>query len=133
MPVTDPIADMLTRIRNAIMVRHESVQIPASTMKESLAQILKDEGFIEGFEVHRRGTPQGSIRLYLHYRSRDEPAINGLKRVSKPGLRVYVQKGEIPRPFGGLGVSILSTSKGVMTGRHAWREGIGGELLCYVW
>ena len=133
MPVTDPIADMLTRIRNAIMVRHESVQIPASNMKESLAQILKDEGFIEGFEVHRRGTPQGSIRLYLHYRSRDEPAINGLKRVSKPGLRVYVQKGEIPRPFGGLGVTIISTSQGVMTGRQAWRQGIGGELLCYVW
>ena len=133
MPVTDPIADMLTRIRNAIMVRHESVQIPASTMKESLAQILKDEGFIEGFEVLRRNTPKAMIRLYLHYRGRDEPAINGLKRVSKPGLRVYVQKGEIPRPFGGLGVSILSTSKGVMTGRLAWREGIGGELLCYVW
>ncbi len=133
MPVTDPIADMLTRIRNAIMVRHESVQIPASTMKESLAQILKDEGFIEGFEVLRKSTPKAMIRLYLHYRGRDEPAINGLKRVSKPGLRVYVQKGEIPRPFGGLGVAILSTSKGVMTGRHAWREGIGGELLCYVW
>lgn len=133
MPVTDPIADMLTRIRNSIMVHHESVQIPASTMKESLAQILKDEGFIEGFEVLRRGTPQASMRLYLHYRVRDEPAINGLKRVSKPGLRIYVQKGEIPRPFGGLGVAILSTSQGVMTGRQAWRQGIGGELLCYVW
>lgn len=133
MPVTDPIADMLTRIRNAIMVRHENVSIPASNMKESLAQIFKDEGYIEGYDVFRKGTPEGTIRIYLHYRSKDEPAISGLKRVSKPGLRIYVQKGQIPRPFGGLGVAIMSTSKGVMTGKRAWQEGIGGELLCYIW
>ena len=133
MPVTDPISDMLTRVRNAIMVNHESVSVPMSKMKESIAKIFLDEGFIEGFEVHRRGTPQANIRIYLHDRGREECAISGLKRVSKPGLRVYVKKGEIPRPYGGLGVTVLSTSKGVMTGRKAWREGIGGELLCYVW
>ena len=133
MPVTDPISDMLTRIRNAIMAGHDSVPVPMSKMKESLAEILKNEGFIEGYSVHRRGTPQANIRIYLHYREREEPAISGLKRVSKPGLRIYVNKGEIPRPYGGLGVAILSTSKGVMTGRQAWRENIGGELLCYVW
>ncbi|MDA0770040.1 MAG: 30S ribosomal protein S8 [SAR202 cluster bacterium Casp-Chloro-G4] len=133
MPVTDPISDMLTRIRNAIMVNHESVSVPLSKMKESIAKIFLDEGFIEGFEVHRRGTPQANIRIYLHYRGREESAIAGLRRVSKPGLRVYVKKGEIPRPYGGLGLTVLSTSKGVMTGRSAWREGIGGELLCYVW
>lgn len=133
MPVTDPISDMLTRVRNAIMVNHESVSVPMSNMKESIAKIFLDEGFIEGFEVHRRGTPRGSIRIFLHYRGRDESAISGLRRVSKPGLRVYVKKGEIPRPYGGLGLTILSTSKGVMTGRQAWRNGIGGELLCYLW
>ena len=133
MPGTDPKSDMLTRVRNAIMVNNESVSVPMSKMKESIAKIFLDEGFIEGFEVHRRGTPQANIRIYLHYRGREECAISGLKRVSKPGLRVYVKKGEIPRPYGGLGVTVLSTSKGVMTGRKAWREGIGGELLCYVW
>jgi small subunit ribosomal protein S8 len=133
MPVTDPISDMLTRVRNAIMVNHESVSVPMSNIKESIAKIFLDEGFIEGFEVHRRGTPRASIRIFLHYRGRDESAISGLRRVSKPGLRVYVKKGEIPRPYGGLGLTILSTSKGVMTGRQAWRNGIGGELLCYLW
>ncbi len=133
MPVTDPIADMLTRIRNAIMVRHDSVAIPSSNMKQSIARILKDEGFIEDFEVEEDDSPQGEIKVYLHYRDKDEPAISGLKRVSRPGLRVYVQKGEIPRYYGGLGVSILSTSSGVMTGKQAWRDGVGGELLCYVW
>ena len=133
MPVTDPIADMLTRIRNAVTVRHDSVSIPLSNMKKSIAQILKDEGFIEDFDITRNASPQGSIRVYLHYRDKNEPAISGLKRVSRPGLRVYVQKHEIPRYYGGLGVSIVSTSKGVMTGKRAWREGLGGELLCYVW
>ena len=133
MPVTDPISDMLTRVRNSIMVNHESVSVPMSNIKESIAKIFLDEGFIEGFEVHRRGTPRASIRIFLHYRGRDESAISGLRRVSKPGLRVYVKKGEIPRPYGGLGLTILSTSKGVMTGRQAWRNGIGGELLCYLW
>ena len=133
MPVTDPIADMLTRIRNAIMVKHDSVPVPMSKMKVSIAEILKSEGFIEGYSVHRRGTPKANIRIFLHYREGDHPSISGLKRVSKPGLRVYVKNGEIPRPYGGLGVAILSTSKGVMTGQQAWRERIGGELLCYVW
>jgi len=133
MPVTDPIADMLTRIRNAIIVRQRTVPFPASKIKAELARILAEEGFIEGYDVVKPGDPQATIRVRLHYRSKDEPAITGLKRVSKPGLRVYVGKGEIPRYYGGLGVAVLSTSRGVMTGRQAWREGIGGELLCYVW
>ena len=133
MAVTDPIADMLTRIRNALVIRHDSVVIPASKMKESIAKILKEEGFIEDYEVTPGSTPQGVLKVFLHYRDKDNPAILGLKRVSRPGLRVYVRKGEIPRYYGGLGVSILSTSTGVMTGKNAWRENVGGELLCYVW
>ena len=133
MAVTDPIADMLTRIRNAITVRHDVVPIPSSKMKVQLARILVEEGFIEGYEVFKGNTPQGTIRIFLHYRGKNEPMISGLKRVSKPGLRVYVGKGEIPRYYSGLGVSMLSTSEGVMTGKDAWRKGIGGELLCYVW
>jgi small subunit ribosomal protein S8 len=133
MPVTDPIADMLTRIRNAITVRHDSVSVPSSKMKIELSRILMEEGFIEGYEVLRADTPKSAIKIDLHYRSRTEPAIAGLKRVSKPGLRVYVGKGEIPRYFGGMGVAIVSTSEGVMTGKQAWRRGLGGELLCYVW
>ena len=124
---------MLTRIRNAIVVRHESVIMPASKMKMELARILQEEGFIENYGVLRASTPKAAIKVDLHYRGKDEPAISGLKRVSKPGLRVYVGKGEIPRYYGGMGVAILSTSEGVMTGRHAWRRGLGGELLCYVW
>ena len=133
MAVTDPIADMLTRIRNAIMVRHDSVMIPASNMKVALAKILKDEGFVEDYSVKHDSSPQGVIKLYLHYRENKAPAISGLKRVSRPGLRVYVGKGEIPRYYGGMGVAILSTSKGVMVGKQAWHDGTGGELLCYVW
>ena len=132
-PVTDPIADMLTRIRNAIAVRHETVSMPTSNTKVSLAKILKEEGFVADYEVVRGSSPRGDLRIALHYRDQGEPAIAGLKRVSKPGLRVYVGKGEIPRYYGGLGVSILSTSSGVMTGKQAWRDGVGGELLCYVW
>jgi small subunit ribosomal protein S8 len=124
---------MLTRIRNAVNARHESVNIPASKIKVEMARVLAEEGFIEDYDVVRSGTPQAAIQVKLHYRSRSEPAIAGLKRVSKPGLRVYVGKGEIPRYYGGLGVSMLSTSQGVMTGRQAWRQGVGGELLCYVW
>ena len=131
--VTDPIADMLTRIRNATNVRHDRVMVPASKMKIELARILKEEGFIVNYDVLKSGTPQAVINIYLHYRSQDEPAIVGLKRVSKPGLRVYVGKGEVPRLYGGLGVAFLSTSQGVMTGKQAWRKGLGGELLCYVW
>ena len=133
MVVTDPIADMLTRIRNAISVRHDRVAVPASTLKIELARILKEEGFIVNYDVLKSGTPQAFINIYLHYRDKGVPAIFGLKRVSKPGLRVYVGKGEIPRLYGGLAVAMLSTSQGVMTGKQAWRKGVGGELLCYVW
>ncbi len=132
MPVTDPVADMLTRIRNAIQVRHESVLVPHSKMKVSIAKILKDEGFIRDYDMPR-GHAHPTLRIHLTYREGRVPAITGLKRVSKPGLRSYVGKGEIPRVYGGLGVAILSTSQGVMAGRQAWRQGIGGELLCYVW
>ena len=133
MPVTDPIADMLTRIRNAITVRHEAVSMPASKTKVELARILDQEGVVRGYDVLNGGTPQATIKISLQYRGKNEPVITGLKRVSKPGLRVYVGKKEIPRYYGGLGVAILSTSQGVMTGRDAWRRGLGGELLCYVW
>ena len=132
MTVTDPIADMLTRIRNAIMVRHDQVLVPASKIKLSIARILKEEGFITDYEVVR-GKPHRSIKILLRYLDDNKPAISGLKRVSKPGLRVYVQKREIPRVYGGLGIAILSTPQGVRTGQQAWRQGAGGELLCYVW
>lgn len=132
MPVTDPISDMLTRIRNAILVGKDSVLIPSSKMKVSIAKILRQEGFVADFELVKGTSDFNNIRLGLHYRE-EGPAIRGLKRVSKPGLRIYVGKGEIPRYYGGLGLPILSTSKGVMTGRQAWKEKIGGELLCYVW
>ena len=132
MPVTDPVADMLTRIRNAIQVKHDSVNVPHSKIKVAIAKILKEEGYIRDYDMPR-GQAHPTIRIHLSYREARVPAITGLKRVSKPGLRTYVGKGEIPRVFGGLGVAILSTSKGVMGGRQAWRQGIGGELLCYVW
>ena len=132
MTVTDPIADMLTRIRNAIMARHDNVLVPASKIKLSITRILKEEGFITDYEVVR-GKPHRSIKILLRYLDDKQPAISGLKRVSKPGLRVYVQKKEIPRVYGGLGIAIVSTSQGVRTGQQAWRQGSGGELLCYVW
>ena len=132
MPVTDPVADMLTRIRNAIQVRHESVLVPHSKLKVSIARILKAEGYIRDYDMPR-GHAHPTLRIHLTYREGRVPAITGLKRVSKPGLRSYVGKGEIPRVYGGLGVAILSTSQGVMAGRQAWRQGVGGELLCYVW
>jgi len=130
--VTDPIADMLTRIRNAVMVRHESVLVPSSRMKLAISKILKEEGFITDYEVVR-GKPHRTIKIYLKYHEKDEPVIVGLERVSKPGLRVYIGKSEIPRVYGGLGIAILSTEKGLMIGQKAWRQGVGGELLCYVW
>lgn len=133
MPVTDPIADMLTRIRNAISAHHDAVTIPASNVKLAIAKILADEGFVDGYKILNGPTVQGSLKIDLHYREEGQSAINGLKRVSKPGLRIYVNKGEMPRYYGGLGVSLVSTSKGVMTGTQAWREGVGGELLCYIW
>ena len=133
MSITDPIADMLTRIRNAIMARHDSVLIPASKTKISIADILKEEGFITDYEVVKGNTPQRVIKIQLKYTEKKEPVLTGLKRVSKPGLRVYVGKGEIPRIYEGLGITILSTPSGVMTGRQAWRKGVGGEVLCYIW
>jgi small subunit ribosomal protein S8 len=132
MTVTDPIADMLTRIRNAIMARHDNVRVPASKMKLALARILKEEGFIADYEVIK-GKPHRDINIRLRYLEDNQPAISGLKRISKPGLRVYVQKKEIPRVYGGLGIAIISTSQGIRTGQQAWRQGCGGELLCYVW
>ncbi len=132
MTISDPIADMLTRIRNAIMARHDSVLIPAARMKLGIASIIKDEGFINDYEV-LRDKPHRAIKIYLKYGEKNQPILSGLERVSKPGLRVNVQQKEIPRVYGGLGVAILSTSKGMMTGQQAWRQGIGGELLCNVW
>ncbi|MFH1775249.1 MAG: 30S ribosomal protein S8 [Chloroflexota bacterium] len=132
MSVTDPIADMLTRIRNAHMAGHDSVSIPASREKLSIARIIKKEGFIADYEV-LKGKPHRVIKIQLKYRDRNKPVISALERVSKPGLRVYTQRNEIPRVHGGLGIAILSTSKGMMTGREAWRQGVGGELLCYIW
>ena len=132
MTISDPIADMLTRIRNAIMARHDSVLIPASRMKLGIARIIKDEGFINDYEV-LRGKPHRAIKIYLKYDDKNQPVLSGLERISKPGLRMHVQRKEIPRVYGGLGIAILSTSKGVMTGQQAWRQRIGGELLCYVW
>lgn len=129
--VTDPIADMLTRIRNAVMVRHDSVLIPASKTKLSIAKILKDEGFITDYAV-LRGEPQRVIKIILKYID-NQPALLGLERVSKPGLRIYVHRREIPRVYGGLGVALLSTPKGIMLGKDAWRQNLGGELLCYIW
>jgi small subunit ribosomal protein S8 len=130
--VTDPIADMLTRIRNALVAGHEAVQVPASKMKIAIAKVLKKEGFIRDFEVVPEGAKR-DIRIDLAYSGKKEPTISGLRRVSKPGLRVYVQKREIPRVYGGLGIAILSTPQGVMTGQEAWHRQVGGEVLCYVW
>lgn len=134
MNVSDPVADMLTRIRNAVGARHDTVQIPASKMKVAIAQVLKSEGFIRDFSVnHEEGRPQPTLKVELSYSGRKTPVLNGLTRVSKPGLRVYVQQREIPRVYGGLGIAILSTPKGVMTGQEARRNQLGGEVLCYVW
>jgi len=130
--VSDPIADMLTRIRNAIMVGHDSVLVPSSKMKLSIAKILKAEGFINDYEA-LKGKPHRVIKIHLKYDENNQPILSGLERVSKPGLRVYSGRKEIPRVYGGLGIAIISTSKGVMVGQQAWRQGIGGELLCYVW
>jgi small subunit ribosomal protein S8 len=131
MNMTDPIADMLTRIRNAIMARHARVMIPASTMKIAIAQILKEEGYIKDYDVVR-DTPQGMIRITLRYVDK-RPVLSQLKRVSKPGLRVYTRRDSIPRVRGGLGTAILSTPQGLMTGRKAYQMGLGGEVVCYVW
>jgi small subunit ribosomal protein S8 len=131
MTISDPIADMLTRIRNAVMAKHDFVLIPSSRAKLSLVKILRAENFITDYEVIRDKSSR-MIKVFLKSIN-DKPVITGLERVSKPGLRVYVQRDEIPRVFGGLGIAIISTSKGIMTGKQAWRQGIGGELLCYIW
>jgi len=130
--MTDPIADMLTRIRNASNAKHDSVDIPASNIKKELAQILLNEGFVKGFDVID-DAKQGIIRVDLKYGKQNEKVISGIKRISKPGLRVYVKSDEIPRVLGGLGIVILSTSKGIMTDKLARKEKLGGEVICYVW
>ncbi len=132
MTLTDPIADMLTRIRNALMVRHETVNVPHSRLKEEIARILREEGFVHGYEVLTEG-PRRIICIRLKYTPDKRPVLGGLKRVSKPGRRLYTTRDKIPRVRGGLGFAILSTSKGVMTGEDAWRAGVGGEVLCYIW
>ena len=132
MVMTDPIADFLTRIRNANMVMHEKVEIPASKTKIALAEILKNEGFIKDYEQIEDGK-QGVIRVYLKYGPNREKVISGLKRISKPGLKVYCKKDEIPKVLGGLGIAIISTSKGIMTDNEARKLGLGGEVICYVW
>jgi small subunit ribosomal protein S8 len=134
MNVNDPIADMLTRIRNAVRARHESVNIPSSRVKVAIANVLKDEGFIRDFAVVAdEGRPQPMLKVDLNYSKQRQPVLSGIQRVSKPGLRVYVRRDEIPRVYGGLGIAILSTPKGIMTGQEARRQSLGGELLCYVW
>ncbi|BCL82471.1 30S ribosomal protein S8 [Ktedonobacteria bacterium brp13] len=131
MNMTDPIADMLTRIRNAATARHTRVLIPASKMKLSLARVLKEEGYVKDIEI-LKDNPQGTLRLTLSYADK-KPVVTQLKRVSKPGLRVYTKKTNIPRVRGGLGVTILSTPQGIMTGSKAYHQGLGGEVICYVW
>ncbi|HHU64093.1 MAG TPA: 30S ribosomal protein S8 [Clostridiales bacterium] len=132
MVMTDPIADMLTRIRNALTVKHEVVEVPASNIKKEVAAILHEEGYIKAYEVIP-DDKQGIIKLTLKYGKNNERVISGLKRISKPGLRVYAKKDEIPKVLGGLGIAILSTSKGIMTDKKARRLGVGGEVLCYIW
>ncbi|MCG8513113.1 MAG: 30S ribosomal protein S8 [Halanaerobiales bacterium] len=132
MNMTDPIADMITRIRNANSINKEMVEIPASTIKISIAKLLKEEGYILDYKVIETD-PQNILRVFLKYVENEEKVISGLKRISKPGLRVYVKKDEIPKVLGGLGIAIISTSQGILTDKVARKNGIGGEVLCYVW
>ncbi len=132
MHITDPIADMLTRIRNAGAAKHDTVDIPASKMKKAIAQILLDEGYIKNYQVIEDGI-QGMIHITLKYNQNKEKVITGLRRVSKPGLRVYVGADELPRVLRGLGIAIISTSKGVMTDKEARKQNVGGEVLAFVW
>ena len=132
MHITDPIADMLTRIRNAGAARHATVEVPASSMKKAFAQILLDEGYIKAFEIVENGT-QGTIKITLKYSANKEKAISGLRRVSKPGLRVYAGADELPRVLKGLGIAIISTSKGIMTDKKARELHVGGEVLAFIW
>ncbi len=129
--ITDPIADMLTRIRNAMIAHHDRVEVPSSRMKREIVKILKAEGFVDDYTVEKK-FPE-AIRIQLRYGERKEGVITGLRRVSRPGLRIYARREEVPRIRGGLGVAILSTSRGVMTDRDARKAGVGGEVLCYIW
>ncbi|GAB2568075.1 30S ribosomal protein S8 [Gracilibacillus alcaliphilus] len=132
MVMTDPIADMLTRIRNANMVRHEKLECPASNLKKEVADILKREGFIRDYELVE-DNKQGILRIFLKYGKNDERVITGLKRISKPGLRVYAKADELPKVLNGLGIAIVSTSKGVLSDKEARSQAIGGEVLAYIW
>ncbi len=132
MVVNDPIADMLTRIRNAQVARHDSVTLPASNMKKSIAKLLLDEGYVKSVE-HIEDGIQGLIKITLKYLEKKQPVIVGLKRISKPGLRVYAKSEDLPKVLGGLGVAVISTSKGIMSDKVARKENLGGEVLCYIW
>ena len=132
MTMTDPIADMLTRVRNANTARHESVDVPASNIKKEIARILLEEGFIKGYDVIEDGK-QGLIRLSLKYGKSGERVVTGIKRISKPGMRVYADRDSIPKVLNGIGISIISTSNGIVTDKQARELGIGGEVICYVW
>jgi len=130
--MTDPIADMLTRIRNALVAKHKTVEVPASNMKRAIAVILQKEGYIRGFtEISDK--KQGILKIDLKYIQGNERVISGLKRISKPGLSVYAKKDVVPRVLGGLGIAVISTSKGIMTDRQARKEGLGGEVVCFIW
>jgi small subunit ribosomal protein S8 len=135
MSTTDPIADMLTRIRNGIQAHHERVELPVSKLKIEIARILKSEGFISNYKevAAEKGQVQGTLRVYLKYSESGEPVIHGIERISRPGRRVYRNKQEIPSVLGGLGLAIISTSKGVLAGHDAAKNGVGGEVLCQVW
>ena len=132
MTMTDPIADMLTRIRNANTVGHETVEIPASKMKKAIAEILKEEGYITDFEVID-DNKQGIIKVTMKYGANKERVISGIKKISKPGLKVYAKAGEVPKVLGGLGIAIVSTSKGIVSDKEARKLGVGGEVIAYVW
>ncbi len=132
MSMTDPIADLLTRIRNANTAKHEWVDMPSSKMKLEMVKIMKEEGFIKDYKLSQ-DNKQGILRVYLRYTSREEPVIAGLRRISKPGRRIYVGSDEIPQVMGGVGIALLSTPRGILTGLKAKKEKVGGEVLCYVW
>ena len=132
MLITDPIADMLTRIRNALVAKHETVDVPASNMKLAIAEILLNEGYIKSYTVNEEGVEK-MMNIVLKYGPNKQRVITGLKRVSKPGLRVYARKDKLPRVLNGLGIAIISTSKGIMTDRDARKQGVGGEVLAYIW
>jgi small subunit ribosomal protein S8 len=132
MTMTDPIADMLTRIRNGNSIKRDTVDIPASNIKKEIARILLEEGYIKGYDVIEDGK-QGIIRVQLKYTKAEQRVITGIKKISKPGMRVYASKHDVPKVLNGLGISIVSTSKGILTDKQARNEGVGGEVICYVW